>query len=127
MAAKTPRRTPAKQVRLRLVYIDYWSALKMSALVGFSLAIVQMVASLLLYGVMSISGLLGKISSLTSDIAGGAIDTSFLTSLPTTVAFIGISGLLLFITTSALGAVIAVLYNIAARITGGILVGYANE
>ena len=34
LARKSKRQTPAKQVRLKLVYIDFWSAVKLSFLVA---------------------------------------------------------------------------------------------
>ena len=51
LAKKTNRKPPGKQVRLRLVYIDFWSAVKLSFLVAVCLAVVNIVASFLVFTV----------------------------------------------------------------------------
>ncbi len=43
LAKKSTHKSPAKQVRLRLVYIDFWSAVKLSFLAAVALAIVLFV------------------------------------------------------------------------------------
>ena len=45
LAKKSSHKTSAKQVRLRLVYVDFWSAVKLSFLAAIALAIVTVVAS----------------------------------------------------------------------------------
>ena len=44
LAKKSSSKTSAKQVRLRLVYVDFWSAVKLSFLAAVALAIVTVVA-----------------------------------------------------------------------------------
>ena len=39
LAKKSSSKTSAKQVRLRLVYVDFWSAVKLSFLAAVALAI----------------------------------------------------------------------------------------
>lgn len=117
----------AKQVRLRLVYVDFWSVLKMALLLGLALAVVQVVVTILVYGVLTATGMLTKIAQLISDVAGGVVDFTQLTSLPAVFTFTLVSALLQVVVTAALGAVFAILYNIAVRITGGILLGFTND
>ena len=57
LARKGSRRPPAKQVRLRLVYIDFWSAVKLSFLVAVCLAVVNIVASFLVFTIVQSTGL----------------------------------------------------------------------
>ena len=45
LARKSNRRPPAKQVRLRLVYIDFWSAVKLSFLAAVAIAIVTIASA----------------------------------------------------------------------------------
>ncbi|MFM6974907.1 MAG: DUF3566 domain-containing protein [Agromyces sp.] len=120
-------RSNGKQVRLRLVYVDFWSVLKMAFLVGLALAVIQVVATVLVYGVLTATGMLPKIAQLVGDVAGGLFDITSITSLSSVITFTLVSSVLQVIVTAALGAVSAVLYNIAVRITGGILVGFTNE
>ena len=49
LAKKSTSKSSAKQVRLRLVYIDFWSAVKLSFLAAVALAIVTIVSFLLMY------------------------------------------------------------------------------
>ena len=44
LAKKSSSKTNAKQVRLRLVYVDFWSAVKLSFLTAVALAIVTVIA-----------------------------------------------------------------------------------
>ena len=126
-APKKVSKAKAKQVRLRLVYVDFWTVLKMALLVGLALAVIQIVVTVLVYGVLTATGMLPKIAQLVSDVAGGVVDISTMTSLPAVFTFTLVSALLQVIVTAALGAVAAILYNIAVRITGGILVGFTND
>ena len=44
LQSKSPRRSgSSKQVRLRLVHVDFWSAMKVSAILGLVLGIIQIV------------------------------------------------------------------------------------
>lgn len=40
LAKKSAKSPAAKQVRLKLVYVDFWSAVKLSFLLGLTLAII---------------------------------------------------------------------------------------
>lgn len=124
---KKAQRPIGKQVRLRLVYVDYWSVLKLGFLVGVVLAVVQMVAATLVYLLLFLTGLLASVASLVSDVSGGALDVGMLVSLPSVLLFILITSALNVVVISALAAVGAVIYNIAVRISGGILVGFTND
>src|SRR5680860_472979 len=53
LAKKSTRRTSTKQVRLKLVYIDFWSSVKLSFLVAVCLAIVTIVATFLIFTVLN--------------------------------------------------------------------------
>ena len=128
ISIKSNARKPAgKQVRLRLVYVDFWSVLKLAFLIGLAIAVIQVVVTLLVYSVLAAAGVLEGVATLVSDVAAGAIDVGMLTSLPTVMAFTIVSAALNLIVSSALGAIGAVLYNIAVRITGGVLVGFTND
>ncbi|MGV1034097.1 MAG: DUF3566 domain-containing protein [Microbacteriaceae bacterium] len=117
----------AKQVRLRLVYVDFWSVLRLAFLVGLALAVIQVTVTVLVYGVLAATGMLTKVATLVSDVAGGLVDLTQLTSLPAVITFTLVTAILQVVVTAALGAVVAILYNIAVRITGGILVGFTND
>ncbi|GAA4044311.1 MULTISPECIES: DUF3566 domain-containing protein [Agromyces] len=127
LAKKTNRKPPGKQVRLRLVYIDFWSAVKLSFLVAVCLAVVNIVASFLVFTVLSSTGIFEQVNSLVQDVAGAGTDLRTFFSLGNVMGFAVIVSLLNLVVTTALGAVVAVLYNLSVKITGGILVGFTNS
>ncbi|MFC5791498.1 DUF3566 domain-containing protein [Agromyces tardus] len=127
LARKSNRKPPAKQVRLRLVYIDFWSAVKLSFLVAVCLAVINIVATLLIYTVLNSTGIFDQVNNLVRDVAGSSGDLSSILSLGNVMGFAVVASLLNLVVTTALGAIIAVLYNLSVKITGGILVGFTNN
>jgi uncharacterized membrane protein len=127
LARKSNRKTPAKQVRLRLVYIDFWSAVKLSFLVAVCFAVISIVATFLIWTVLNSTDIFNQLNSLVRDIAGTGGDLSAILSLGNVMGFAVVASLLNLVVTTALGAIIAVLYNLSVKITGGILVGFTNN
>ena len=127
LARKSNRRPPAKQVRLRLVYIDFWSAVKLSFLVAVCFAVISIVATFLIWTVLNSTDIFNQLNSLVRDIAGTGGDLSAILSLGNVMGFAVVAALLNLVVTTALGAIIAVLYNLSVKITGGILVGFTNN
>ena len=122
---KTERQAPSKQVRLRLVYIDFWSAVKLSFLVWICLAVVLIVASILIWVVLFSTGIFGTIDGLFQDILG---DPSFQIANQFGLGQVAIVvGLLNAVIGTILGAIGALLYNLSVRLTGGLLVGFQNN
>ena len=127
LAGKSNKKPPAKQVRLRLVYIDFWSAVKLSFLVAVCLAVVNIVASFLIFTIVQSTGLFENLNSLVQDVAGSGTDLRSILSIGNVMGFAIVVSLLNLVVTTALGAVVAVLYNLSVKITGGILVGFTNS
>jgi hypothetical protein len=125
---KSQRPVATKQVRLKLVYIDFWSTVKLSFLVAVSLGVVLVVATVLVYLVLQSTGVFDDIDGLLSDILSGQGFT-IAGDLPLiTVAFFSIIvAVVNVIVGTALGAIASMLYNLSVRITGGLLVGFTNN
>lgn len=129
LAKKSTRRpASAKQVRLKLVYIDFWSTVKLSFLAGICLAIIAIVGSFLIWTVLDRTGIFDQLNGLVKDIsgAGGASLRSVL-GLGQVMGFSLVVGILDIVVVTALGAVFALLYNLSVKITGGLLVGFTNN
>lgn len=125
---KAPRKTNTKQVRLKLVYIDFWSVVKLSFLTAICLGIVQVVFAVLVWVVLNSSGIFTRLDELFRDILNDpafTITAEF--SLTTVAMFALVVAALNVVIGTALGAILAVLYNLSARITGGLLVGFQNN
>lgn len=128
LARKSAKSPAAKQVRLKLVYIDFWSAVKLSFLLGLSLAIVTVVVVYLVYTVLAQTGVFTQINGLVQDVAGAqAFDLNTVIALPQVMGFAIVVAVLNTIVATALGAIIALLYNLSVKITGGLLVGFTNQ
>jgi hypothetical protein len=125
---KSQRSAPVKQVRLKLVYIDFWSAVKLSFLVWLSLGIVLVVATILVWVVLWSTQIFAVLDGLFQDILndpGFAIADTF--GLPTVAVFALVVALLNAVVGTVLGAIGSLLYNLSVRITGGLLVGFQNQ
>jgi len=124
---KSQKPVATKQVRLKLVYIDFWSAVKLSFLVAVSLGIVLIVATVLIYLVLQSTGVFGKLDDLLTDILSDDFSIAKSFSLLTVTFFSFIVALLNTVVGTALGAVTSILYNFSVRLTGGLLVGFTNN
>ncbi|ROP49658.1 transmembrane protein DUF3566 [Rathayibacter sp. PhB93] len=128
LAKKSAKSPAAKQVRLKLVYVDFWSAVKLSFLLGLTLAIITIVVVYLVYTVLAQTGVFDEVNGLVQDIAGAeAFDLNTIISLPQIMGFAVVVAVLNTIVTTALGAIVALLYNLSVKITGGLLVGFTNQ
>lgn len=124
-----PTRGPElKQVRLKLVYIDFFSALKLSFLLGVAQAVVVIVASFLLYMVFVQTGIFDRANTVAGQVLGGnQFNIKDVISVGNVLGFSTlIAGINLVIIT-VLGAICAVIYNAAAKIVGGLSVGFTNQ
>ncbi|WP_158867335.1 DUF3566 domain-containing protein [Leifsonia sp. AG29] len=128
--AKKSTRRPAssKQVRLKLVYIDFWSTVKLSFLAGICLAIIAIVGTFLVWTVLDRTGIFDQINGLFKDISGaGGSDLRSILGLGQVMGFSLVVAILDIVVVTALGAVFALLYNLSVKITGGLLVGFTNN
>lgn len=127
LAKKSTHKTSAKQVRLRLVYIDFWSAVKLSFLAAVALAIVTIVSFFLIYMVVQTTGLIAQMDDFFMSFTDGSLSISQFVGLPQVMAFATIIAILNLVVVTVLGAVIAGIYNLAVKVTGGLLVGFTSN
>jgi ABC-type Fe3+ transport system permease subunit len=125
---KESRSAGAKQVRLKLVYLDFWSIVKFSFLIWLCLGIVLVVAAVLVWLVLNSTGIFDKVNELLQDILGKedfSITDTF--GMGQVVLFSFVIAVLNTVVGTVLGAIGALLYNLSVRFTGGILVGFKNS
>ena len=125
---KSQRQVAVKQVRLKLVYVDFWSAVKLSFLIWLCLGIALVVASVLVWVVLNSTGIFGNLDNILRDILGDpsfSVSKSF--SLPQVAFFALVIAVLNVVVGTALGAIASMLYNFSVRLTGGLLVGFTNN
>jgi hypothetical protein len=127
LAKKSTRKTGGKQVRLRLVYVDFWSAVKLSFLGAVALAIVTMVSFFLIYLVLQATGILAQADDFVGVVTDESVRISEVAGLPQVMAFAAVVSILNLIVFTVLGAVVAGIYNVAVKVTGGLLVGFMSN
>ncbi|KJL48170.1 hypothetical protein RS84_01799 [Microbacterium hydrocarbonoxydans] len=127
LAKKSTRKTSGKQVRLRLVYVDFWSAVKLSFLGAVALAIVTMVSFFLIYMVLQATGVIAQADDFVAQFTDNSIRLTEVAGLPQVMAFAAVVSILNLIVFTVLGAVIAGIYNLAVKVTGGLLVGFMSN
>jgi hypothetical protein len=125
---KSQKPVATKQVRLKLVYIDFWSVVKLSFLVWLCIGIALVVAAVLVWVVLNSTGIFGKLDDNLQEILA---DPDF--QVADTFGLIQVGGfslvvaLLNTVVGTVLGAIAALLYNLSVRFTGGLLVGFQNS
>ncbi|WP_457101429.1 DUF3566 domain-containing protein [Microbacterium sp. P5_E9] len=127
LTEKSSHKTSVKQVRLRLVYIDFWSAVKLSFLAAIAIAILTVAACVLIYFVVRTAGLIAHADEVFASFSGGNILISQIINLPQVLSFSAIVAILNLVVVTVLGAVIAATYNLAVKVTGGLLVGFTSN
>lgn len=140
-AAKKPQNQPnkglvrpaprAKVRRARLVVskVDTWSVLKLAFLLSVALGIITVVASLVLWVVLNLTGLFDGINEMLSMLGGnaGGTDIKEFLSLGNVALFATIISVVNVILLTALSVLGALLYNIAAALIGGIGVTLTDD
>jgi hypothetical protein len=113
----------SKQVKLKLVHIDFWSAIKVGFTVTVGLGVATIAGFIFLFLVLSASGLFNSLNGLLTSVFGAGIDLS----LPRVISFA--VGLAIFncLVGTILSGVGALVFNLIGRITGGLSIGFTNN
>lgn len=128
LSSRTTRKPAAKEVRLKLVYIDFWSAVKFSFLVSTCLAVVGFVATILIFVVLLQTGVFNSINELFMDVVSGDdFNLANMLGLPQVAGFALVVGILNIIVGTALGAVASIVYNQLVRVLGGFQLGFTSN
>ena len=90
-------------------------------------AVFSIVVTFLIHTVLRSTGIFEQVNSLVQDVAGSSGDLTSVLSLGNVMGFAVVAALLNLVVTTALGAILAVLYNLSVKITGGLLVGFTNN
>jgi hypothetical protein len=123
---------PVKQVKLKLVHIDFWSAVKAGLLVTVATGIATIVGFFLVWLLVSQTGLFGSLSTLVNSVVGGAsttegVDVAQTLSLPRVMSFAFTVSLFNMVLGTALVGISALIFNVIGRLTGGISIGFTNN
>ncbi|MEI2619892.1 MAG: DUF3566 domain-containing protein [Candidatus Nanopelagicales bacterium] len=120
-----PGPTGVRVATLRLRRVDPWSAMKTGFVFALGLGLMYVVAALLLFLFASATGVFESFNSTFSELSG--------TDGPFTFGIVGVLTVSLVfavievIVTTLLIAVLALLYNASASVTGGVMVKLAED
>lgn len=115
-------RPRVRRARLVVSKVDTWSVLKLAFLLSVALGIITVVASVVLWIVLDLTGMFDGINELLSMLGGtsGALDVKDFLSLGQVAIFATIVSVVNVILLTALSVLAALLYNIAAALVGGV-------
>jgi hypothetical protein len=121
--------SPVKQVKLKLVHISFWSAVRNGFMVTLAMGIATMAGFFVIWAILSSTGLFGSLNSLLNTASGDAaqVDVAQTLSLPRVLSFAGTLAIVNIVGGTLLSGLSAVIFNIIARLSGGIKVGFTNE
>ncbi|NHU84916.1 DUF3566 domain-containing protein [Kocuria sp. JC486] len=115
-------RAKVRRARLVVSKVDTWSVLKLAFLLSVALGIITLVAAVLLWILMDITGLFNGINELMRMLAGpeGSTDIREVVSLGQVAVVATVFAVINVILLTLLSVLGAVLYNLAAGLIGGI-------
>jgi hypothetical protein len=117
-----------KQVKLNLVQIDFWSAIKVGFVIQIALAIANVVGFFVLWLVLVNTGLFSGLNGLINGVIGGSgEDIGSSLSLPRVMSFAVALSVFNIVAGTLLSGVVAAIFNAIARVTGGVSVGFTNN
>jgi len=111
---------PARQVVLHLTHIDPWSAAKRAFVLGVLIAGILIVATVVLWMVLSAAGVFEAVSSLWSDASGNTGSGISFLSLGRLLGLAMVVSAIEIVLLSVLSTLFAVLYNLSVGFTGGV-------
>ena len=118
-----------KQVKLNLMHIDFWSAVKVGFVLQLALAIANIVGFFILWLVLSKTGLFGNLNAMLSSVVGGSGGSSVESqlSLPRVMSFSVALSAFNIVAGTLLAGILALIFNVVARLVGGVGVGFTNN
>lgn len=127
---KPAPKAKARRARLLISKVDPWSVLKMAFLLSVALGIVTVVAAIVLWTVLDLTGIFDQVDSLLGSLAGsegGGFELKKVASLGQVASFATIIAVVNVVLLTALSMLSAVLYNISATLVGGIGVTLTDD
>ena len=127
---KPAPKAKVRRARLLVSKVDPWSVLKMAFLLSVALGIVTVVAAIVLWTVLDLTGIFDQVDSLLGTLAGsegGGFELKKVASLGQVASFATIIAVINVVLLTALSMLSAVLYNICATLVGGIGVTLTDD
>lgn len=122
-------RSKIRRARLVVQKVDTWSAAKLIFLLSIALGIVTVVASVILWLFLQASGAFTGVNQLISSLGTGSttVDISQMISLGQVALVTTIFAVVNTVVFTLLGMIAAILYNLAAKLVGGVTLTLSDE
>ena len=122
-------RSKIRRARLVVQKVDTWSVAKLIFLLSISLGIVTVVASVILWLFLQASGAFAGVNQLISSLGTGSttVDISQMISLGQVALVTTIFAVVNTVVFTLLGMIAAILYNLAAKLVGGVTLTLSDE
>ncbi|WP_129660646.1 DUF3566 domain-containing protein [Rothia uropygialis] len=122
-------RSKVRRAHLTVAKVDLWSIAKLVFLLSVAVGIVVVVATVILWLVFDITGIFGGVDSVLSMLSsqGNAVSITDYLSLGQVALYATILSIVNVVLMTLLGVISAFLYNIAARLVGGIGVTLTDD
>jgi hypothetical protein len=127
---KPAPKAKVRRARLLVSKVEPWSVLKMAFLLSVALGIVTVVAAIVLWTVLDLTGIFDQVDTLLGTLAGsegGGFELKKVASLGQVASFAVIIAVINVVLLTALSMLSAVLYNISATLVGGIGVTLTDD
>jgi hypothetical protein len=118
-----------RKARLLVSKVDPWSVLKMAFLLSVALGIVTVVAAVVLWTLLDLTGIFDRVNDLLGEVAGNesGFNLKELVSLGQVASFATIIAVVNVLLLTALSMLAAVLYNISSTLVGGVGVTLTDD
>jgi hypothetical protein len=117
-----------KQVALKLVKVEVWSAVKAGFFITVAAGVATIVGFFAMWLIVGQIGLFASLNSLLSGVFGdGGVDIEQELSLPRVMSFATTLAIVNVILGTALAGLYAMIFNVIGKITGGIAVSFTNN
>lgn len=122
-------RSKVRRAHLTVAKVDLWSIAKLVFLLSVAVGIVTVVATVILWLVFEVTGIFGGINEILSMLSsqGNSVQITDYLSLGQVAVYATILSVLNVVLLTLLGIICAFLYNVAAKLVGGIGVTLTDD
>ena len=126
-----PRRSAprARRMSLSLTRVDAWSVAKVTFMLSIAVAIIQVVASAIVWVLLDVVGVFSQITQIVSStgLDAGGFDLKNVLSLTTVVSGVTIFSIVEVVIFTLLATIAALIYNVVSSLVGGVHVTLGDD
>ena len=130
-ATPVPRRSAprARRMSLSLTRVDAWSVAKVTFMLSIAVAIIQVVASAIVWVLLDVVGVFSQITQIVSStgLDAGGFDLKNVLSLTTVVSGVTIFSIVEVVIFTLLATIAALIYNVVSSLVGGVHVTLGDD